>query len=569
MKISAFRLIIKKLDRLLTQRHKLYVFVLLFLAVLLSIIESIAISIIMPFISIATNPSLLDYGIYNKVFIFFGSPQKNIFIIVMGLTIICFNIFRAVYNICYTYISNKFSFGVFRHITAHLFKTYISIPYKVYVQRNSSELNRSIAAESHQVSVLLLNILQMSGEVCTVLILYVLMVVVDWKKTLMLTIGLGGIVAVVLNIVVRQSRRQGIKRVEAYKDLYKILAEVFGNFKFIRLKGKTEAVFSDFSGVTRKIAHSHVINSTLGIMPRSILESTGFSLIIGTIIFILWRQQSAEQVIPIVSMYALSLYRILPGVTRMLGNLNAIAYNQHSLDVVYKGIHQETEIEGNDVVVFEKSIRIEKCSFKYLVGEMVLHNVSLELQKGEKVAVTGESGSGKSTLIDILIGINKPLEGTLFIDNIAVTDANIRSWRNKIGYIPQNIYLFDGTVGANVAFGSIEEKDRIIQVLKMANIWDFLWGKEGIDTYVGEGGVQLSGGQKQRIGIARALYDNPDVLVLDEATSALDNETETKIMDEIYDISAEKTLIVIAHRLSTVERCGRQIRMREGRIVYQ
>jgi ABC-type multidrug transport system fused ATPase/permease subunit len=188
------------------------------------------------------------------------------------------------------------------------------------------------------------------------------------------------------------------------------------------------------------------------------------------------------------------------------------------------------------------------------------------VQKGEKVAVTGESGSGKSTLIDVLIGVHNPENDVLYVDDVAVTNANIQSWRNKIGYIPQSIYLFDGTVGENVSFGSVANKDRIIEALKMANIWNFLQERGGIDTKVGEGGIQLSGGQKQRIGIARALYTDPDVLVLDEATSSLDSETEARIMDEIYSLSADKTLIVIAHRLSTVERCGRWIELEDGRL---
>jgi ATP-binding cassette subfamily B protein/ATP-binding cassette subfamily C protein len=166
-----------------------------------------------------------------------------------------------------------------------------------------------------------------------------------------------------------------------------------------------------------------------------------------------------------------------------------------------------------------------------------------------------------------MIGINYPSRGNIYVDGNMINSANIRSWRNKIGYIPQNIYLFDGTVAENVAFGAEYNEAKIVQVLKEANIWDFLAEKDGIDTLVGEGGIQLSGGQKQRIGIARALYGDPELLVLDEATSSLDNETEAKIMDEIYGLSGDKTLIVIAHRLSTVERCNRRINIENGMVV--
>jgi ATP-binding cassette subfamily B protein/ATP-binding cassette subfamily C protein len=225
------------------------------------------------------------------------------------------------------------------------------------------------------------------------------------------------------------------------------------------------------------------------------------------------------------------------------------------------------ETEGSDPVDFNHTIRLENIDFKYMTGNNVLNGVNVEIKKGEKVAITGESGGGKSTLIDIITGIHKPVCGKIIIDGAQLTNDNIRSWRKKIGYIPQSIYLFDGTVAQNVSFGSVFDEEKTKAALVKANIWDFLEQKEGINTLVGDGGIQLSGGQQQRIGIARALYDDPEVLVLDEATSALDSETEQKIMDEIYTVSANKTLIIIAHRLSTVERCERKIRIENGRIV--
>jgi ATP-binding cassette subfamily B protein/ATP-binding cassette subfamily C protein len=266
-------------------------------------------------------------------------------------------------------------------------------------------------------------------------------------------------------------------------------------------------------------------------------------------------------------MYALALYRILPSMNRLLSNINHIAFAQHSLDLVDEALHLPIEEEGNEPVTFGDTVSIDNVSFKYATGGEVINNISLTIRKGEKIAVTGESGSGKSTLIDLIIGIHKPSSGEISVDGKPLSPENIKSWRRKIGYIPQSIYLFDGTVGENVAYGAEVIEEKIIASLKKANIWDFLSTKDGLNTKVGQGGVQLSGGQQQRIGIARALYDNPEILVLDEATSALDNETEEKIMDEIYSASENKTLIVIAHRLSTVERCQRKIRLDGGKIV--
>jgi len=275
---------------------------------------------------------------------------------------------------------------------------------------------------------------------------------------------------------------------------------------------------------------------------------------------------SPESIIPIIATYALALYRMLPAMNKIFTAVNAMVYDQNALNAVYDAMIQEKEEEGSRQLVFENNIKIDDVSFKYVVGDKVLGNISLEIKKGESIAITGESGGGKSTLVDILIGINRPTSGALYIDGVKITNENIRSWRNRIGYIPQSIYLFDGTISDNVTFSSKFDEARLIKTLKAANIWDFIEKKDGINTRVGEGGIQLSGGQKQRIGIARAIYCNPEILVLDEATSALDNETEGKIMDEIYEVGKDMTLIIIAHRLTTVERCKRRVVIKNGRI---
>jgi ABC-type bacteriocin/lantibiotic exporter with double-glycine peptidase domain len=346
------------------------------------------------------------------------------------------------------------------------------------------------------------------------------------------------------------------------------LKETLGNYKYVKLKGNEEGILSAYDKAVGIYTRSEVVNNVLGIIPKSILEGIGFSFLVATIVYIIWMYHDASKVIPIISMYALALYRILPSVHRMLQNINNIAYAEKTLESVYESLLQPVEQEGSALITFDRSIHLEDIYFRYMTGDDIITGISLEIKKGEKIAITGESGSGKSTLVDIIIGIHKPLSGNVYIDDTIITNDNIRSWRKKIGYIPQDIYLFDGSVAENVSFGSTPDDEKIKKALQMANIWEFLSQKEGIETRVGDGGIQLSGGQQQRIGIARALYDDPEVLVLDEATSALDTETEQKIMDEIYSVSKNKTLIVIAHRLSTVERCDRKIRIEHGKIIY-
>ena len=547
-------------------RHRVYWGLLVLFAIGFSLVETLGISAIMPFISIASNPGLLDTGNYKLAFDFIGIQQKETFIVYFGIAIIIFYLFRAVYSIAHTYLIQRFSWAINNYFSGRLFGRILSMPYRLYIQKNSGELTGLINSEARNISTVAMHFLQLFTELFTILFIYILMLVVDLKTTLVLTAFLAVFIVIIMRPLVVKSRVLGKKRSEANLLNYRVLMEAFGNFKFVRLKGNKNDLSASYVSTMRKVSNMNITSDTLNAMPKSILETIGFSLLIAVVIYVISAHNDASLVIPIISMYALALYRILPSTNRMLGNINKIAYYHHSLDILSEAIQLPVENEGDEPVSFNDSIGIHNVSFKYATGDEVIKDVSFNIQKGEKIAITGESGGGKSTLIDLVIGIHKPSSGQISIDGKPLTGENIRSWRRKIGYIPQSIYLIDGTVGENVAYGSKVIEENVIAALKKANIWDFLLTKDGIHTKVGEGGIQLSGGQQQRIGIARALYDNPELLVLDEATSALDNETEKKIMDEIYCASETKTLIVIAHRLSTVERCERRITIVNGQI---
>jgi ABC-type multidrug transport system fused ATPase/permease subunit len=291
----------------------------------------------------------------------------------------------------------------------------------------------------------------------------------------------------------------------------------------------------------------------------------GFGIIISIIVYLIWEYKTdiASQ-FAVISMFVLALYRLMPSVNRIMTNYNEIHFNYKALDIVYIDLVHESEKLGDEKVFFTDKITIQNLGFEYQKNHRILKNINLTINKGTKIAFIGESGSGKSTLVDIIIGLYRPKQGQISIDNTPLDESNIKSWRTKVGYIPQSVYLFDGTVGENVAFGSDYDKEKVDGVLKKAKIYNFLKTKEGQATLVGEGGVMLSGGQRQRIAIARALYTDPEVLVLDEATSALDDTTEKEIMDEIYSVSNDKTLIIIAHRLSTIDRCEKIYRLENG-----
>ncbi|HIW37022.1 MAG TPA: ABC transporter ATP-binding protein [Candidatus Treponema faecavium] len=559
--------VIRKFSRLLSHRQKTEFVVLVILATLLALIETIGISAIMPFISIASNPGIVnEESIYRRIYTFLRFSDPNTFIIFFGFGIMAFYLFRAVYNVIYSYLLARYANSIFNDLSGRLFAVYLKQPYRTFLQQNASTLTNHIMGEANMSSTYLLSFLQIFPEAFTILLLYIIMLAANTRMTLILTAVLATSVAVIIRLITKINRRQGAIRSEANNKLYKTIGESFGNFKFITLRGNDADMLKRFNSINRQKTRTMIISTMMSTLPRCLIESFGFIVLIAVVVYIVWQYQSAQSVIPTISLYALSMYRILPALNRSMSSISALIYNQKAMDIVYEDLQLPVRKEGDEPVDFQRTIRADNISFSYVENKRILSRIGLTIHKGEKLAVVGESGGGKSTLIDLLIGLHTPDEGALYVDDVQITDKNIRAWRRRIGYIPQTIYLFDGTVAENISFGSEYDEARIEQILKLVRLWDMLQERDGIHTRVGDGGVQLSGGQKQRIGIARALYNEPDVLVLDEATSALDTETEAQIMQEIYQLSADKTLIVIAHRLSTIELCDRRIEIHHGEL---
>ncbi|WP_308470417.1 ABC transporter ATP-binding protein/permease [Campylobacter hyointestinalis] len=558
---------LKKIKYILSRHDKIYLLILLFMSIFLSFIETVGISAIMPFITVATNPVQITQNIYfRNIYNFLGFDKEMHFVIAFGFLLIVFYIFRALYNILYTYMLNKFAYGRYNLFTSRLFDTYVHLPYQNFVQRNSSQFTKAIINEAGNLSSYIQSLLSMLSEVFTIVLLYSILLVIDWKMTLVLTLVLGLKILFITKILSKRIKAQGEKRSESQSKFYKILNETFGNFKIVKFIQNEKKILNEFLTASTQFTRSNIVNATLQQLPRNILETVGFGSLIAIVIFILIKYEDASKVLPIISMYALALYRMLPAINKILSSYNGMLFMSKALNIVYDELRYIPPKEGDQNINFKSEIVLNNISFEYIASKPVLNGITLSIKKGEKIAFIGKSGGGKSTLVDLIIGLYRPNKGEIHVDGILLDDKNIRSWRSKIGYIPQSIYLFDGTVKDNVAFGYELDDSKVIKCLKKANIYDFLSQKDGIDTRVGEGGIQLSGGQKQRIGIARALYNDPEILVLDEATSALDNDTESKIMDEIYEVSNDKTLIIIAHRLSTIEGCERKIRLDKGKI---
>lgn len=562
-------LFFSKLFSLLSKHDKKFLFYLLIFSILISIMETVGIAIIMPFISVASNFGAIHANNYYEYFYkLFNFNNEVSFVVAFGILLIFFYFFRSAINLFYLYMLSKFSKGRYHLLAYRLFENYLGRSYKDFLDENSSNLSKNIISEAQNLTNILSALLFMVSEIFVILFIYSMMLYMSWKITLLLSLILFFNALLLVKTVSKKIKKEGNKREEFQKYFFEILNTTFANFKMIKLKSNDEKILEKFSNASYGFAKSNITNETLSHFPRLFLEASGFIVVIFIVVYLVYKnEQDISGAMPLISVFILGLYRLMPSANRILSGYNQIVFNYKSLDIVHNDLIYEIEDLGDEKILFREVIELKNLSFSYVKNKYVLKDISLKIQKGSKIGFIGESGSGKSTLVDIIMGLYRPKKGAVFIDGVLLSDENIKSWRSCIGYIPQHIYLFDGSVAQNVAFDETYDIHRVKEALRKANLLEFLEvNHDGIETKVGENGLKLSGGQKQRVAIARALYNDPKILILDEATSALDNETEAKIMDEIYKVSFDKTLIIVAHRLSTIERCEEVYKLNMGEL---
>jgi ATP-binding cassette, subfamily B, bacterial PglK len=557
----------KKIDIFLTRRDKLYIVFLFLLSLLVSLLEIVSISSLMPFVALSSKPSLLGT---NRYFIWANEylhiDYSKDFIIIFGITLLLLYIFRFVINIYYLYLFNIFAGKKHFHIKKQIYLSYVQLYYQDFVKNNSGLMIKNIMSETGYIPQMITTSLLLFSEGFIFIILYGILFATDWKITIVTSIAIGTMVLIISKVSKQKIAESGQLKSELNGNQAQMINETFGNYKIIKMTGNENIAVCMFALIVEKLTSVAARYTFVIGLPRFLLETAGFVAIVGIVIYVFSTYEDSSAVFPVLAMFALAFYRMLPSITKILAGVNQIRYFMPSINILYDELTKKTEVLGEKVIKFNNKIELTNVSFEFEKNRTVLDRVNLRIGRGQKVAFVGESGSGKSTLVDLITGIYQPDSGEVRIDGQLLTTDSVKSWRRKIGYIPQSIYLFDGTVAENVIFYRPPDEEKLIQVLKKASIYDFLQTKEGLNTNVGDGGIQLSGGQKQRIAIARALYSDPDILILDEATSALDDTTEKKIMEEIYQVSAGKTLIVIAHRLSTIQKCEVKYKMNQGHI---
>lgn len=452
-------------------------------------------------------------------------------------------------------------------------------PYTFHLNKNISILQRSMQEDTDQFTKGIIHMMEMVAEVCVCIAIGIYLYIVS-KSITIIIVGLLILCLAIFSFISKKYSTAWGREGQIYKSkIYQWMNQSLGGIKEIKVLNREKSFIQQYDLYFSKYVRVLRLNRLIGVIPKYIIEMVCMTGLLLAIIFkILFGQKDLLEFVPQLAVFAVAAFRLLPSVGKINEHLSAVLYAKPSLDLIYNDLMEVENLNEFKSVVddswkLQKGIEVKNISYSYPDGEGdVIADASFAINKGDTVAFVGSSGAGKSTLVDILLGLLPPKYGKIYADGMNIF-KNLSTWQKEIGYIPQTIYLSDDTIKSNVAFG-VEENEidnqAVINALQQSQLYDFVDGlPDGVETYVGDRGVRLSGGQRQRIGIARALYHNPEILVLDEATSALDSDTETAVMEAIDSLKGQKTILIIAHRLTTLKNADVVFEVIDGKCIQR
>ena len=581
------RKIFQKMMVLLDARQKRQMVGIVILMLIGGVLESVGISLIAPVMEIVLQPEAVDQKPYlHFLYTFFHlrstEQLAGLIMVALVLVFVIKNIFLYFMNVVQLRFVYTNQFATSKRMMINFMKR----PYEYYLNADTSVIQRNITSDVNNMYGLILSVLQLTSEV----IVFVCLVVILLSQDAQMTIFIAGLLIVVLMIIKYVIKpvmqRAGRENQDYYSGLYKWIEESVTGIKEIKIAGRENYFINGYAdcgaGYVNAVQKYNLYNST----PRLLIETVAIAGMIGYMLFLMQTGVSNRQVAPSLSVLALAAARLLPSANRINTYTTSIAYFEpffmnvsdhlqaeiHDEDMTYDE-HVYRRRETVEKLPLHREISLENISYKYPNTDVyILKEANLTIPVGKSVGIVGTTGAGKTTIVDVMLGLLAPAEGRILADGVEVR-AHYKEWLKNIGYIPQTIFMLDSTIRKNVAFGVPDdeiEEERVWAALKEAQLDTYIRSlPDGLDTSIGERGIRLSGGQRQRIGIARALYEDPEVMVLDEATSALDGETEAAIMESINRLHGKKTLVIIAHRLTTIEKCDLVYRVGEQKAVRE
>lgn len=560
--------IIKELFGVMNKRQRIKSCQIIVLQIIGSILELLGVTMILPFISAIINPNeLWNMPVIGRVLELFAINNLENIILVMGILLICVYCIKNIFLIAISHVVCKFSTETQKDICMELMRSYMSREYTFFTRINSMELIRGVSSDANSVMAAISMSFKLFADVLTIgiIIIYLLFMDILFAITMFLLVVL--CVYVFICVFKKKIRNAGEEHVKYNSESLKYANQAFNGIKEVIVKQKNDYFVDKYEYVRNGLAKAVYKHDFLERIPTYLFEMVCVSGLIGIIYIKMLLGENLDEFIPMLAVFAVSAFRILPLTSKVSTSINSLFYYKTALDITYKNIKEKRMAEHKDLMLgekdeklsFEREIIVKDVCWKYPENDSyILEKINLRIKKGDSVAFIGPSGAGKTTLSDIILGLFKPQEGDVLVDGKSIYQS-LCSWANFVQYVPQSVYLIDDTIRCNVAFG-IDEKDindeSVWEALRLAQLEEYVKAlPQGLDTIVGERGIRLSGGQRQRIAIARALYDEPEIIVFDEATSALDNETEMAIMQAIDKLKGIKTLIIVAHRLSTIKNC--------------
>ncbi len=563
---------------LLSQKEQREVYYLLPAIVFRALLEVVAIMFLSPFLSLVTNPgSLSKSNFLGKLYHMFGFASDQAFFIFMGTVSLALIISSNGFSMLVTWLLLRFSWLRDYTLSHRLLGAYLHRPYLFFLGRNTADMGKNMLLEVQQaIRGVLIPGMQVVANGVVALAVMLLLIIMNPLMALGLAIFLGLAYLGIYGGLRRYLERIGNARMQESKERFQTVNEALGGVKEIKLLAKEGFFLKRYARTAERYAHYMAQSEVLAFLPKYLLDTLAFGGLVAILLYFLMSGKNLTDALPIIGLYAFAGYRLVPALQQVYRSLSSMKFNAAAIRDIGQDL-AGSEVSASEETIpldFIKEIRLEHLSFQYPdTPSAALSNIHLAIQKNQSVAFVGSTGSGKSTLVDLILGLLSPSNGKLLLDGLPLDFENMRAWQKNLGYVPQSIYLTDASIAENIALGySRSEIDpkALEKAAKIANLHDFVLGLEkGYETFVGERGVRLSGGQRQRIGIARALYHDPSILILDEATSALDNVTEEAVFSAINKLMGQKTIIMIAHRISTVKHCDTIFVIEAGKIVSQ
>ena len=576
--------IFKKMNKLLDARQKRIMVVIVFLMLIGGVLESLSISVVIPVVSVLLDPNAIETNallatIYNGL----GLQNVTQFTVVMLVALIGAFILKNLFLFLQNVVQLRFVYTNQFATSRRMMINFMKRPYEYYLNADTAVIQRNITSDVNNMYGLILSVLQLISEAVVFTCLVAVLLIVDAK--MIMTIALLLVVVLLLIKVVLKPImvKAGQENQDYYSGLYKWIEQSVMGIKEIKIANKEQYFINEYAkcgfGYVNAVQKYNLYNST----PRLLIETVCIAGLVLYMMIVMLQGATVTEMIPQLTTFGMAAMRLIPSANRINNYLTSISYfepffmgvsdhlqeeiNDKSMVYDVEAYHHKKKVEKLDI---KNVIKLEDITYKYPNSEqLIFEHADMEIPVGAAVGIVGSSGSGKTTVVDILLGLLELQTGNIYADGVNVKE-HYEEWLKNIGYIPQTIFMIDSTIRKNVAFGIADEEiddERVWAVLKEAQLDEFVRSlPEGLDTGIGERGIRLSGGQRQRIGIARALFEDPEVLVLDEATSALDNDTEAAIMESINRLHGKKTLIIIAHRLQTIEKCDIVYRVEQGKV---